>query len=145
MGTKICDAKICGPNIKGTKNGHKKVSNSWIIADMDKCRQDKCCIDICGYMRGNEKMFGPKNIEVKTSLAHLTHFLNFFYLSWILEHTPLSILVTPSHYLSLLLNSYKYLSQLVTVCQYLSLLASAFHFLILLVTTCQRLSLLYHW
>ena len=29
------------------KFGQDQVSNSWYIPDMDKCRQDKCCLDNC--------------------------------------------------------------------------------------------------
>ena len=34
-----------GPRNQLLKFGQIQVSNSWDITDMDKCRQDKCCLD----------------------------------------------------------------------------------------------------
>ena len=36
-----------GPRNLLLKFGQNRVSNSWDIPDMDKCRHDKCCLDKC--------------------------------------------------------------------------------------------------
>ena len=35
------------PRNQPPKFGQNRTSNSWDIADMDKCRKDKCCMDKC--------------------------------------------------------------------------------------------------
>ena len=34
-----------GPRNLPLKFGQNQVTNSWDIPDVDKCRQDKCCLD----------------------------------------------------------------------------------------------------
>ena len=39
--------KLSPPKIGSTKFGQNQGSNSWDIADMDKCHQDICCLEKC--------------------------------------------------------------------------------------------------
>ena len=39
-----------GPKNLPLKFGQNRASNSWDIADMDKCPQDKCCGDSCNLL-----------------------------------------------------------------------------------------------
>ena len=47
------------------KFGPNRVSNSWDISVMDKCRQDYCCQDKCHCDKWNQVLYIPKNLPLK--------------------------------------------------------------------------------
>ena len=38
-------------------------AHSWNIPDVDKCRQDKCCLDKCQHVKSVQ--YGPRNLPFK--------------------------------------------------------------------------------
>ena len=50
-----------GPRNLRLKFGQNRVSNSWDIPDMDKCRLDKCRLDKCH----RDSYDGPRNLRLK--------------------------------------------------------------------------------
>ena len=58
--------KNLGP--KKLKFGQKGVSNSWDTPDMDKCRQDKYCLDKCHLDSWHLLKDGPRSLPLKFGL-----------------------------------------------------------------------------
>ena len=47
---------LVNKNLGPQKIGQNRVTNSWDIADKDKCCQDKCCLDKCHSVPGTLRL-----------------------------------------------------------------------------------------